>query len=146
MSFNKKNRDTVPGPVRAKGSMGYWQRQPPPTYLLFVPFWVLNEHHDVTLPGADCVHGELGRLLHHVPSGLDTCSQVYTARYKLGQAPTVSPSGTWDQEPFLPLPCGRWWQTAPGIIRSKTHKFGDVLHGPVTKTSCPQCRRPRFVP
>lgn len=88
VSFNKKNRDTVPGPViRAEGSMGYWQRQPPPTYLLFVPFWVLNKHHDVTLPGADGVHGELGWLLHHVPSGLDTCSQVYTGTLQTGSGP-----------------------------------------------------------
>lgn len=61
-------------------------RQHLSTHLLFVPFWVLDKHHHVSLPSADGVHGELGRLLHHVSSGLDSCHSFTQAHYKLGQA------------------------------------------------------------
>lgn len=67
-------------------------RQHPPTYLFFVAFWVLNKHHQVSLPSTDGVHGELGWLLHHVSSGLNSCHGFTHACYKLGQALTQAVS------------------------------------------------------
>lgn len=118
MSFNEES-----------GKHGPWASYKPqkfrgmehlPTYLLFVPFWVLNEHHHVSLPSTDGVHSELGRLFHHVSCRLDSC-QVYTGTLQAGwgfdidhSSPTMFPSGNWEMGPS---PAAAMWETGMPVTR-----------------------------
>lgn len=106
----RKMESTDPGPATSPQSSMEWQHLP--TYLLFVPFWVLNKHHHVSLPSTDGVHSELGWLLHHVSCRLNSC-QVDTRTLQAAQGldnDHYSPcflQRTERRDPALQLPCGR---------------------------------------
>lgn len=110
-----------------------------------VPFWVLNKHHDITLPGADCVHGELSRLLH-------SCSQwaryLFTGLHK-HITNWVRPQqcrlhGNETGNPFLLLPCET--VNHDGVIKSKNTNLGTSFMVQCLRLHAPNAGGPGLFP